>query len=347
MRQKSIVIRADANSSIGMGHIMRTLSIADAFKSTGNSVRFILADDTARKLVNGRGYEAIVLDSRYNHMDDELSLWPSVAPDLIIADSYYVTSTYLSKLRYKMRGTGKLAYLDDVLSFPYPVDILVNYNAYASQELYDTLYVGSEVDKPKMVLGPTYAPLRSMFRGVERKIQPEVVRNILISTGGSDELHLSLSLLKKIVSGSDSSVRWVNNKDGYKNSEEYIYHFLIGAMNADKEAIHRLISEVDNVVLHENVTDMRVLIDKILREIIGNILMHRDFSSGHVARMVIEKDQIEIVNANRPHGHGNLDLHRFSPFQKNPAISQVFRDAGAEWLLTGNDRNRGSPRNSG
>ena len=68
--------------------------------------------------------------------------------------------------------------------------------------------------------------------------------------------------------------------------------------------------------------------DKILREIVGNILMHRDFSSGHVARMVIEKDQIEIVNANRPHGHGNLDLHRFSPFQKNPAISQVFREIG-------------------
>lgn len=68
--------------------------------------------------------------------------------------------------------------------------------------------------------------------------------------------------------------------------------------------------------------------DKILREIIGNILMHRDFSSGHVARMVIERDQIEIVNANRPHGHGNLDIQRFSPFQKNPSISQAFREMG-------------------
>lgn len=68
--------------------------------------------------------------------------------------------------------------------------------------------------------------------------------------------------------------------------------------------------------------------DKILREIVGNILMHRDFSSGHVARMVIEKDRIEITNANRPHGHGNLDLKKFSPFQKNPAISQVFREIG-------------------
>lgn len=68
--------------------------------------------------------------------------------------------------------------------------------------------------------------------------------------------------------------------------------------------------------------------DKILREIIGNILMHRDFSSGNVARMVIEKDKIEVVNANRPHGHGNLDPMKFSPYQKNPAISHVFREMG-------------------
>ena len=56
--------------------------------------------------------------------------------------------------------------------------------------------------------------------------------------------------------------------------------------------------------------------------------MHRDFSSNYIARMVIEKDRIEISNANRPHGHGNLDLKKFRPFQKNPAISQVFREIG-------------------
>ena len=68
--------------------------------------------------------------------------------------------------------------------------------------------------------------------------------------------------------------------------------------------------------------------DRILREIVGNILMHRDYSSGYVAKMVIEKNKIEITNANRPHGHGNLDIKNFEPFQKNPAISKVFREMG-------------------
>ena len=48
----NIVFRADANSSIGMGHIMRSLSIADAFSDKGHLVSFVLADDTVEKGVS-------------------------------------------------------------------------------------------------------------------------------------------------------------------------------------------------------------------------------------------------------------------------------------------------------
>ena len=68
--------------------------------------------------------------------------------------------------------------------------------------------------------------------------------------------------------------------------------------------------------------------DAILREIISNSLAHRDYSSGYVAKMVIEKDQILAENSNRTHGYGNLDLNTFQPFPKNPAISKVFREIG-------------------
>ena len=68
--------------------------------------------------------------------------------------------------------------------------------------------------------------------------------------------------------------------------------------------------------------------DKILREIISNVLVHRDFSSNYVAKMVIERDKIEITNANRPHGMGDLNVETFEPFPKNPAVSKVFREIG-------------------
>lgn len=68
--------------------------------------------------------------------------------------------------------------------------------------------------------------------------------------------------------------------------------------------------------------------DAILREIISNSLAHRDYSSGYVAKMIIEKDWIFAENSNRTHGYGNLNLTTFEPFPKNPAISKVFREIG-------------------
>lgn len=66
----------------------------------------------------------------------------------------------------------------------------------------------------------------------------------------------------------------------------------------------------------------------ILREIISNLLAHRDYSSGYVAKLVIEKTQIYTENANLSHGHGILNIATFDPFQKNPPISKVFREIG-------------------
>jgi ATP-dependent DNA helicase RecG len=68
--------------------------------------------------------------------------------------------------------------------------------------------------------------------------------------------------------------------------------------------------------------------DHILREIISNLLAHRDYSSGYVAKFVIEKSRIYTENANLSHGHGMLNISTFDPFQKNPPISKVFREIG-------------------
>ena len=54
----AVFFRADANHNIGMGHVMRMLSIADAFVSAGNNVCFILADDSVSKLVESRGMKS-------------------------------------------------------------------------------------------------------------------------------------------------------------------------------------------------------------------------------------------------------------------------------------------------
>lgn len=64
--------------------------------------------------------------------------------------------------------------------------------------------------------------------------------------------------------------------------------------------------------------------DKILREIVSNLLAHRDFSSAYVAKFIIEKDKIVTENSNRSHGLGNLDIASFEPFPKNPQFPRCF-----------------------
>ena len=68
--------------------------------------------------------------------------------------------------------------------------------------------------------------------------------------------------------------------------------------------------------------------DKILREIVSNLLAHRDFSSAYVAKLIIERDRIVTENCNLAHGIGPLNFLSFEPFPKNPPISKVFREIG-------------------
>ena len=66
--------------------------------------------------------------------------------------------------------------------------------------------------------------------------------------------------------------------------------------------------------------------DCILREVIPNLLAHWDFSSGYVAKMVIEKERIYIENITLSHGHVVPNLATFAPHPDEFPISKVFQE---------------------
>lgn len=75
--------------------------------------------------------------------------------------------------------------------------------------------------------------------------------------------------------------------------------------------------------------DVRMsLRNKIFREAVANSLIHREYSSAFIAKMVIEKERVLFENANRPHGFGTIDPINFTPYPKNPAIAKMFREIG-------------------
>ena len=68
--------------------------------------------------------------------------------------------------------------------------------------------------------------------------------------------------------------------------------------------------------------------ERIFREVVANLLVHREYTNATPARFIIYADRVEVENANKPIGHGPINPERFSPFPKNPSIARFFVQLG-------------------
>lgn len=75
--------------------------------------------------------------------------------------------------------------------------------------------------------------------------------------------------------------------------------------------------------------DIRINIrDMIFREVISNILVHREYLDPYPAKLIIEKNKVFTENGNIARGSGEIDPKSFSPYSKNPTIAKFFREIG-------------------
>ena len=243
-----IVFRADGNASVGLGHVMRCLSIANAFKQTGMQCLFITANNELQRIITGCGHENLVLDSEYNKMDDELRLFKDEVEkrkvEAIFVDSYFVTDRYLRELHAFCENKQiLLTYIDDVLAFHYSCDVLINYNIYADLSDYRNLY--HNCCEPEFLLNTSYAPIRAEFQNLPDRAVDESADCVLISTGGADSEHIGYEIAKSIAR--------------HKEWDDISFHFVVGVMNLDKDRICALAKEAENIIIHCNVKKMSEL----------------------------------------------------------------------------------------
>ena len=227
-------IRTDMNDTIATGHVMRCLSIADAMKSMGEEVIFILADDNAAELLLKRGYQYIILNTKWDDMESELEELQKVILekkiDKILIDSYQVTKYYLEMVRKWVR----VAYIDDLNIFDYPIDTLICYANYWRKFDYEKRYSGT-----KLLLGSKFAPIREAFQTCEKKDIKDKVENLLILSGGTDKYNMIKGLLEKIP----------------RNNYHRIY-VICGKYYEGYEALKEQYCEEKNVVIKKAVSDI-------------------------------------------------------------------------------------------
>lgn len=77
----------------------------------------------------------------------------------------------------------------------------------------------------------------------------------------------------------------------------------------------------------------------IAREIIGNLLVHREFSSAFPAKLIIEPDRIYTENWNRALQNGKLTPETFTPYPKNPILAKFYVNIGRADTLGSGVRN--------
>lgn len=223
---------------------MRCLTIADELRNLPGlkkeDIRFVCADEASGALAESYGYQTIVLHTDYRDMMQELTGLsellgkdsPADAPILIV-DSYHITEQYLQALRQQAR----IFLLDDMAVQAYPVDCVLNYNAFATKEQYRRLYHDTDT---RFYAGSRYVPLRPQFRRAGYVFR-ERVQDILITTGGGDRQNIALQILKAI------------QAPGLR------YHVVTGRYHPDSEAWMRREQTDPQLCVHHDVSDMASL----------------------------------------------------------------------------------------
>ncbi len=223
-----IYVRADGNSKIGMGHVMRCIAISNEIKELGGEVTFILADEEVEAQLTDQGFQTIVLHTDYSDMETELDRLYEVLPQgsIILVDSYFVTENYLGKLKEK----ATVFYLDDVNAFDYPVDCIINGNIYGSEVPYGA---------PKVLAGCKYAPLRREYRMMRDKCNPEY---LLFTTGSSDPYSITKQLMEAVLHEPELCRMEIR--------------IVCGKYNKDYETLKALEKQYANIKVLQNVSDM-------------------------------------------------------------------------------------------
>lgn len=181
-----LLIRADGSPTIGTGHVMRCLALAQAWQDRGGFVVFASAECTASLT---RRLEAKHCELRRLRVEagsaGDSEATAALAGELdacwVVADGYQFKSGFQRAICD--RGRRLLLFDDYGHAGEYEADIVLNQNFGAESALYSR-----RAPRTRLLMGPRYALLRpefEKFRQWKRRIPP-IARKVLVTMGGAD-----------------------------------------------------------------------------------------------------------------------------------------------------------------
>ena len=219
------MFRTDASLLMGSGHLMRCLTLADAFKAQGVQCHFISRAHPGHlmELIRQRGFSVTVLPLELSTQSATTETacedakepvhgpwlgcdWQVDAqqtrealdklnPEWLVVDHYALDQRWEVSLRPHYQ---KLLVIDDLADRPHQCNLLLDQNLGRQPQDYANL-----VSAPcKVLVGPQYALLRPEFSALrayslQRREQP-VLKQLLITMGGVDQSNATSQVLQSL-----------------------------------------------------------------------------------------------------------------------------------------------------
>jgi spore coat polysaccharide biosynthesis predicted glycosyltransferase SpsG/CMP-N-acetylneuraminic acid synthetase len=198
LRQPRVLFRVDGSTAIGMGHVYRSLAIAEALRGLSRAdIAFLMSADHPEGLVtvSRAGYAVRVVG---DHKEETyLEHIRDYAPAILINDLQTLDRSYLTALSHLGATTVNLVdTLDDLATTEHYAQVIVSVmkqDRETPEGFYD---------------GPEYAILREHFRGQPDKEIRKEPKLVLLSFGGSDPQGLTLKAARAL-QDLDSTVKVV------------------------------------------------------------------------------------------------------------------------------------------
>ena len=187
VRLPRIVFRADGGAEIGMGHVYRSLAIADELCSISSAdVQFLMSTDHPEgvKRVSSAGYTVRVLSD--GGVDAIVEAIQEYSPNIVVNDRPFLEKNYLEALA--RLGASTVNLVDTLEDIEKPAEI--------TSMIIATMRV-DQLELEDYYAGPEFAILRESFAGRAKPVRADA-RQVVISFGGSDPQGLTLKVLRSL-----------------------------------------------------------------------------------------------------------------------------------------------------
>ncbi|MHA6196507.1 UDP-2,4-diacetamido-2,4,6-trideoxy-beta-L-altropyranose hydrolase [Pseudomonas wadenswilerensis] len=199
-----VLIRADASSQIGIGHVMRCLTLARHLTAHGAEVAFACRELPGHQLarIADAGHGVFALPAQ----GDELAALKALSPgpdgfDWIIVDHYGLDARWERAAR---QWAPRIMVIDDLADRVHDCDLLLDQNYTASVAAYRALVP----EACEILAGPRHALLGEAFRQA-RAPGAEASRRVLVSFGGFDQAGMTLKTLQALEGIDDVQVQCI------------------------------------------------------------------------------------------------------------------------------------------